>query len=658
MIDLLLMVTASVAPSHFLPQDPPERPEVQEMQRSGGDLPSERDLIEQEREETSSTRIPKEVKSAPSTVSVITSDEVERSGVRFLTDALRLAPGLEVQRLSSTESTVAVRGYNDDSSASQGILGLLDGRQVYNEFFGSVVWETIPISLEEIDQIEVIRGPGSFVHGPNAMHGLVNILTKSPLDYEGQDVVLSGRYGSYGSSVASFTQITRVKDAAIKTKVGWDDITEFDPRGENAKDKAFLEVRYETLLGDKDHRLDLTGGMNDQKANILVPTFGGVPPVVFSNDIQEGFLKANYSLGELKGQVSWSHLESRSVPDQIYAPFELTLDTADVDVQYSRRLLDVHFVTVGTGYRLAVFETEDQDIADGRHKTGLAWIFLQDEVELIEGTLWLTGGVRWDRHSTSGHNVSPRLAAVWKFADNQYLRASAGWGFRNPSLREIWFDMPVNLAGLPAPATVEGNKDLKAEQMRSFELSYNAELVKEFKTIFNVYYNLVDRLVEFQPTAFFAPGVPSVFTPLNRNKEEAYGFEVETKLLLTKEISAFGSYAFGIRRDRDTRDRNPAAPRHKANGGIRFTHPKGFSGMLWATFFDDVEFLDPAGPAPIGSVDDYTLLNGQVSYRFSLMETQGNVFLQAFNLLDHDHREHPEGDGYGLILMGGLEIKL
>ena len=151
---------------------------------------------------------------AAATFTGLDGDDVRDFGGRFFTDSLRRVPGLEVQRVSSTESNVSARSYNDDSSASQGILGLLDGRQVYNDFFGGVFWDAIPMTLDEIKAIEVIRGPGSFLHGPNAMHGLVNFITKSPLDYAegttaGHEVFLSVAGGSHRANVESLTFVKR-----------------------------------------------------------------------------------------------------------------------------------------------------------------------------------------------------------------------------------------------------------------------------------------------------------------------------------------------------------------------------------------------------------------------------------------------------------------
>jgi outer membrane cobalamin receptor len=581
---------------------------------------------------------------APSTITVLGSQDVEDLGARFLSDALRRIPGVEVARLSSTESSVSFRGYNDDSSASQGILALVDGRSVYNEFFGAVIWETIPVPLDQVEQVEAVRGPSSFFHGPNAMHGLVNIATRAPLQYRSGELFLSGSAGSYGSATASATAVRREGDTGLKATVAWDDINEFLADRDTTKDKKFIEARFETLL-EKDHRVELAAGANGQKFAVLIPTFSILPSTVFANEVQEEFVRASYSFGSVKAKVDWTHFLADSVPGTAaYAPFETLLDTANAEVQYSISFLKDTTITGGTGYRLAAFETEDENVSLGRHRTGLAWFFAEGEIE-VSDKLWLTGGLRLDDHSASGLSESPRFAAVWELEPGQFVRASAGYGFRNPSLRELWFNMPV----LGGAATIAGNRDLEPEQIRSFELGYRGRQGADLRLEGNVYYNLVDRLVEYRSLT------PTVFAPRNTNKEEAYGLELEADYWISDPVSLFGNYAYSVRLDRDTHDRLRSAPRHKANAGARVTVDR-VRASLWVNFFDDVEHVDPAGGASLGALDEYALVNARVSWRTSVGSARSEVYVQAFNLLDHDHREHPEGQKYGLILVGGVDL--
>ncbi|MHC4516034.1 MAG: TonB-dependent receptor plug domain-containing protein [Planctomycetota bacterium] len=630
------------------------------------------------------TRTDRSIVLSPSSVSVVTGDEVRRSGIRYITDVLRLVPGLEIQRVSSTESNVNARGYNDTSSAAQGMLALVDGRQAYNEFFGNAFWDSLPVNIEGLDRIDVIRGPGSSLYGPNAMHGVVNFVTKSPLQYPEKGYVsFSTSAGSYESVTSNLVYVTRdtEKHSGIKFSASWDDIRQFEPRGDNARDKVFGEIRYEKDFsgGDenKEHRLEVTGGVSQQKFDVLIATVqlspgAAIPTTSFESDADEAFLKANYTVDGFRAQVSWTGFDTDAVPEAFDAPFTLDLDTIDVDLQYTFELQKGHSVTTGSGYRYSKFETSDPDVANGDHHTNLGWVFVQDEVELTDEVL-ITAGVRSDWHSEAGQVTSPRFALVWGFDRwetdrgeepgdfRQALRASVGYGFRNPSLRELWFNLPVTVPGLP-PITVEGNTSLDPEKIRSFEVSYYGWPVRKLRGSVNAYYNLIDDLVVFGGVL---SGGSIQGTPMNQDDEEAYGFEIHGEYFWVEEsddardpkdpvYSVFGNYAYGVRRNRDTDTLVRFGPRNKANLGFRLTSDR-LKAALWATFFDKT-FVDSA---PFSEVKEYLMVNGNVTYRmFGDQDSRstGSVFVNAFNLLDNDHKEHPSGDRYGLILTAGFKV--
>lgn len=610
-----------------------------------------------EKFEVSSSRREQPVWQSPSTLTLIGGDDFRLLGARFLTDGLRSVTGLEVSRFSSTESNVAVRSFNETASTLQGILGLVDGRQVNNEFFGSVVWEILPVSLDDVERIEVIRGPGSFVHGPNAMHGIVNIVTRSPMKYKEDELYVSGAAGSYGSTQSTVTYVKREETSAFKGKVAWDDINEFDRPNHNARDKLFAEARLETWFdGAAVHSLDLSAGLNEQKFTTLIPEFAGVPAVAFLNSVRESYGKASYRWGDFKAQATWTHFLAVAEPEQIYPSFEVRNDMADLDLQYSLDPVDGHTITAGAGYRFASFDTDIDDPG----KAGLAWIFGQDQFALGE-TFWVTWGGRLDWHSIAGTATSPRLAAVWEFEPGHFLRGTAGYGFRNPSLRELYFDIPLAVAPGVTPV-VMGNRDLLAEKMRSAELGYRwREKDSPTRAEAIAYYNLIDRVVEFRPTAYFPsppfpPGTPSVIEPRNSVNYEAYGLELEVEHEFHQAFSVFAGYAYGVRLDRDTHDKSRSAPRHKATAGMRFSLPGDLSANVWMTFIDDVEFTDSVTGASTGAVDEYVLVSGRVTLLVLKGQTRGTVFVQAFNMFDHDHREHPQGDSYGAIFTAGLEL--
>ncbi len=596
-------------------------------------------------------RRPQPLSRAPSSVGVLTEDDLAKLGMRTLSDALRIVPGLEVSRISATEVNISARGMNDESSAAQGIMGLLDGRQTYNEFLGAVLWEQLPVHPQDIEQVEVLRGPASFLYGPNALHGLVNIVTRSPLSYEADRVFLHASGGSYKSNTESLIYVRRKGDTGLKVKIVRDDIDQFEGR-DNTRDKVFLEGRFETRI--EEHLVDVTAGIGEQKSDVLIAPFGGINREVFENRIEDGFLKALYTWSGLRVQASWTRFQSESeLRENVYTPFSLELDMADVDVQYAFAPVSGHTVTAGLGYRRASFETRDEDISLGRHATGLGWVFIQDEMEVTDN-LWITGGLRLDDHSVAGSSLSPRLAIVWDVAPGQTLRASAGIGYRNPSLRELWLELPVEVApGVRVP--IHGNHDLEAEKLRSMELAYGGTALGFLRLRATAFYNLLDRLIHFVDRDPL-PALALDLGPENNGKEQTMGGEAEADFLLSESFLAFGNVTYVVRRDRDSGDSNRGAPRTTGNLGVRYTNSHGWAAILWATAFEGIQFEDPNGDPLRGKAPGYALLNARVSYSFALDAAKGTVFIQGLNILDHDHQEHPQGDFYGAIVTAGVDL--
>jgi iron complex outermembrane receptor protein len=643
----ILMV--SLAPLLFPVQDPPPPQAPPNDARSTPDATpdekSEFDRIERLRI-LNATFLDLPIARSPSAITVLTGEMIRRSGVRFLTDSFRLEPGLEVTRQSATDSNVSVRGFNADSSSSQGILALIDGRPVYNEFFGNVLWEALPVGLDDIQRVELVRGPESVVYGPNAMYGLVNIVTRSPLDYDQDELFMAGSAGSYDSTVGHAIFVRRMGDTGVKATLGWDSLRDFDPSIGTQKKKIFGELQVEKRLGEQ--TVQVTAGIDRQNLDTLITAFKGVPTTEFASDVQDQFVKVDYTVGNLRAFVSVDSWRSNSVPEAIYRPFSLFLESADAEATYTITEWTGHALTAGTGFRYSTFHTANEDISDGRHSTELGWFLVQDEIELSKD-IWVTAGARLDKHSRTGTNVSPRLAVVWEFIEKQNLRASIGEGYRNPSLRDFWTNLPVTVGG--TTVTLLGNPDLRSEENRSLELAYIGTPLERLRAEVTGYYSLIDRLVVLGDPVIIG-GTPC-FIPHNSGADKVYGVETQVQWLIVDNVSAFGVYSYGLREDRHTGDLNPNAPRNKGSVGTRWTFPgPGITGMLWASYFGAVDFDVPQtlhNPP-------YTLLNGRIAYTLKDGPTRAEAFLQGFNMLDKKHRENPTTDEFGALLMGGLNV--
>src|SRR5229473_4590042 len=151
-------------------------------------------------EVTTASKVPVKATRTPAAIYVITQEDIRRSGATNIAEALRLAPGVEVARVDSNTWSLGVRGF--ESTLSRSVLVLIDGRSVYTPLFAGVYWQVQDTLLEDIERIEVIRGPGGTIWGANAVNGVINIITKSTKDTHGMLASLSG--GNVDQGIAEF----------------------------------------------------------------------------------------------------------------------------------------------------------------------------------------------------------------------------------------------------------------------------------------------------------------------------------------------------------------------------------------------------------------------------------------------------------------------
>src|SRR5271166_2884454 len=151
---------------------------------------------------TTVSKEPEEVWKTAAAVYVITQDDIQRSGVTNIPEALRLAPGVEVARIDSSKWSIGIRGFG--SRLSRSVLVLIDGRTVYTTLIAGTYWEVQNVVLEDVERIEIIRGPGGTIWGPNAVNGVINIITRNSKDTHGELMTVGGGSVDEGSFNARY----------------------------------------------------------------------------------------------------------------------------------------------------------------------------------------------------------------------------------------------------------------------------------------------------------------------------------------------------------------------------------------------------------------------------------------------------------------------
>jgi iron complex outermembrane receptor protein len=405
-------------------------------------------------------------------VFVITRDDILRTGVRSLPEALRLAPGVDVARLSGGRWAVGVRG--DAGRFSNKLQVLVDGRSIYSPLFSGVMWETQRVPLADIERIEIIRGPAGAVWGANAVNGVINIITRRVQDSLGTR--LDVELGSEGAGVLHGSRSTGTADAGAWRWYAQADGTgrSSDPGGGDANDASLVSTAGLRYDRDVDAQTQVSvqaqvlhSQVNDTRLRpVVVPPYALQSPTtqIFRRAHAHGTLTrrlAEHAQLTVSGMVAVESGEERgsqSVDSQ----------TADVEVAHAFRPVDpAHQITWGMGTRLYVDHNETQGLGQftPARRRLLDWrLFAQDRWVGIDDRLSVVGGLRVDHTYFAGTRSQPSLAVAWKQTPNTTLWSSLSQAIRVPSRGEEDADLavaviPPGVAGNPLPVLLRSGSD-------------------------------------------------------------------------------------------------------------------------------------------------------------------------------------------------------
>lgn len=618
---------------------------------------------------TLATKHAQPVTLAPSSISVITADDIRRQGARTITDVLRNVRGINVNRISNSDVNVAARFPGDASNAE--MLVLIDGRTVYLDFFGIVLWDALPVVMEDIDRIEIIRGPAGPLYGANAYAGIVNIITKDPGAHPTN--TLSGSLGTNDRYVATYIHAGERDKWRYKVVASWDEMDEFLPSDRNAREN--LKV-YSTHVYDfaDDQSLRLSFGLDDSDGN----TFTGLGN--FKREQQQVFVQGVFTYGDWEGHIFFNRFDGH-VSNPLMDPFpnggliidpvtflpvptinnpqgrtQIVNNVFNIEFQHAVELLDTHQVTYGGGYRYNQIRArnifgkdEHLDIFNG---------FIQDEWSVTDD-FTVTGSVRVDHRQLTGVTVAPRLAGVYQWRDNHVFRASVSKGFRDPTQVENYIDIngAQAVGGLPFPlgVTATGNRNLDPAEITSFELGYNGRYLNNTLHVAgDIFYNEMTDIIEFvSPTA-------GVFSFTNLGDADQFGGEVEVEYYWKPWLRPYVNYSllyfraqsdgvFGGHQIRGHKIRG--IPQHKVNAGVFADWENGWSAMAQVHWVDRIT-EDALNPAPslippgspttlVVDLDSYTRVDARVAYKWDKPDVE--VSATVFNLLGDRHQEYPLG---------------
>jgi iron complex outermembrane receptor protein len=441
---------------------------------------------------------------ASSAVYVITGEDIRRSGLTSIPEALRMAPGVDVARVNGSTWAISVRGFNEQFATK--LLVLIDGRTVYTSLFSGVFWDVQDVLLEDVDRIEVIRGPGAALWGANAVNGVINIITKDAARTQGALVTAGGgteergfgavRYGGALGAHTHYRLWAKYFDRAAQGDLGglaahdgWD-----VGRGGFRIDWKPSERQSATFLGA------IYQGGTDQTTRkaILEPPFALVEET--RTHLAGGHLLGRWhrhlaNESELTVQVYYDRTERDA------ADVRDKMDVADLDVQHRVALGRAHDVVWGLGYRFThdrLLPTFFVSADPGERTYSLVTGFVQDEITLLPERLRLTLGTKLEHNDFTGFEVQPSVRMSWTPSTRHALWASVSRAVRTPSRADD--DVRINSAtfptetGLPAELVFLGNRGLTSEKVVACELGYRTQpwtrVSLDVATFYNEYSDL------------------------------------------------------------------------------------------------------------------------------------------------------------------------
>jgi iron complex outermembrane receptor protein len=509
---------------------------------------------------TSVSKKPEKLSHAAAAITVITQEDLRRSGVTTIAEALRLAPGLNVARVDSHTWAISSRGFNDTFANKLQVL--MDGRSVYTPLFSGVHWDVQDTMLEDLERIEVVRGPGATLWGANAVNGVINIISKSAAETQG--TLITGGGGSEELAFSSVRYGGQLSDKAyyrVYTKYFSRDSSVL-PNGDTADDRwqmgrTGFRTDWDVTTGNTlTFQGDLYGGELDQTYNFpsLTPPSAG----------QATASRVEVSGGNLIGR--WKHEFSATAEATLQLYYDKThrnspgftvenRDTYDADLEHHLALGQYQEWVVGLGYRLSVDDIHNSfpvSFAPTHRSSQLFSCFAQDNIALVPEHLQLSLGSKFEHNDYTGFEFQPGARLLCAVNEHNSLWASVARAVRTPSRadEDIRLNNQVTPGAPPTVVSVFGNDDFHSEELLAYEVGYRVQPDRRLTLDIAAFYNDYDRLrtVELQGIAPdpSLPGTPNVATVLLENlaEGETYGAELSANWQMTDWWRWRGTYTF------------------------------------------------------------------------------------------------------------------
>jgi iron complex outermembrane receptor protein len=563
---------------------------------------------------------PQKVADSAAAVFVITQEDIRRSGATSIPEALRMVPGLEVARIDENKWAIGSRGFN--GRFDNKLLVLIDGRSVYTPLFSGVYWNVQDVLLEDVERIEVIRGPGATLWGANAVDGVINIITKSAKNTQGG--LVTAEAGSEERTAESVRYGAKAGDNTYYRIYGkyFDWYPSIDSTGTTASDGWHAlrsGFRVDSNVATKDS-LTIQGDIYHDNfgETLTVPSL--TSPTLSSTFPNNGFNTG----GDLLGR--WNHSFSRSSTSlQMYYDRTNIADPSvfadhesvyDIDFQHDIHLGESQELVWGLGYR-SIQDTNSSSftvsLQPDHSSLNQYSAFVQDEVSLLNNRMHITVGSKFEHNPFSGFEFEPNVRVLGTLTKEQSVWAAVSRAVRTPALTEEGLRLteavipprtpPFN-SPLPVIAAVFGNPQFQSEQLMAYELGYRVQATSSFSADIAAFYNHYSNLRIAEPGTPFVEGSPIPtdlvvpFVASNNMSGGTYGIEPYAEWRVLPKWRLLGAYTYlqmNIHKDQVSPtpdDTDGRSPKHQFYFRSSLDLPKHLEQDLMVRYVDKLPGLN------------------------------------------------------------------
>lgn len=554
---------------------------------------------------------------APAAMTVITAEQIRARGATNLLEALRGTPGITLNgRQVGGRKTLSIRGAEDRHT-----LVLIDGRRISStdDTIGHSDYQYGWVGIEQIERIEVVRGPMSALYGSEAIGGVINIITRQAQREWSGGVTLRGDVGQGDTGnghrlaarasgpLAESLDVAMAVEEVRRESTPWEQDRRVSEMEGQDRQTGSLAISYRPFEGQT-LKLDLlrsdeTRDRDQQYAYYARPIYLDT----YELERRQNSLAWNADWGDLQSQLRFTRSEFDVTNKRTHnlAPTRPQSIRDDVwDGSLNFHIGEDHALTVGGEHRDE--RLENAGLIGGSDSATHQAVFIQDEIALATG--WtLTLGARLDDHEIYGRETSPRAWLVWRATPELTFKAGYGEAFRAPTLKQI----SPNYVGAEGPHTFLGNADIKPETSRSFELGVDWHDERGAYTA-NLYRNEIDDLIYYRRLRT-EPGIPprTIYQYDNIEQARIEGLELTGRRELGYGIALGATVNWMDPRDARTDAKLNGRPEFTATPSLEWTMAKWNALVQWE--YIGKQYLE--GSNGQERAPGYSVVNASLGYR-------------------------------------------